>query len=73
MFLSVCRINQKPGFLTKILVVGAKIVTETRFLGYLRGLRNRVSTVDATDNCDMRKRNPVSRLSARDSETGFLL
>jgi len=44
---------------------------ETRFLGGLRGLRNRVSCWDSTDNCDMPKRNPVSGLAAGIKKPGF--
>ncbi|MBD2547412.1 MULTISPECIES: hypothetical protein [Planktothricoides] len=36
---------------------------ETRFLGGLRGLRNRVSFFDAKDNFDFHRRNPVSGVS----------
>ncbi|MBD2546544.1 MULTISPECIES: hypothetical protein [Planktothricoides] len=44
---------------------------ETRFLGYLRGRRNRVSCLLKTDNCDMPKRNPVSSWSAGNKKPGF--
>ncbi|MBD2546677.1 hypothetical protein [Planktothricoides raciborskii] len=44
---------------------------ETRFLGGLRGLRNRVSVVKPKDNCDMPIRNPVSGWSAGIKKPGF--
>ncbi|WP_156331472.1 hypothetical protein [Planktothricoides sp. SR001] len=40
-------------------------------IAFFEELRNRVSSVDAKDNCDMPKRNPVSRLSARTQKPGF--
>ncbi|WP_354635626.1 hypothetical protein [Planktothricoides raciborskii] len=44
---------------------------ETRFLGGLLRLRNRVSVVKPKDNCDMPIRNPVSGLAAGIKKPGF--
>ncbi|WP_156332132.1 hypothetical protein [Planktothricoides sp. SR001] len=51
---------------------------ETRFLGYLRGRRNRVSCWDLTVGANghsplhFHQRNPVSGLAARNKKPGFL-
>jgi hypothetical protein len=70
-FLGVVCGGLETGFLWFILKITVICGEETRFLGGLRGLRNRVSFLTAKDNCDMPRRNPVSRLAARTQKPGF--